>query len=440
MMNITVVGAGYVGLVTSACLAEMGHNIICFDTNRSKMAQLNNGQCPIYEPQLQALIQQNQLAQRLKFTERIQEAYEYPEIIFIAVGTPEKANGEADLSAVFQVAEQLKAHLTNDCIIVVKSTVPVGTNARLTEQLKQSSVQLTLVSNPEFLREGSAISDFFQGDRIVIGATDKYAIRIIKQLYAPLGQPIVVTTAKSAEMAKYASNAFLATKISFINEIAHICEKVGADVEQVAYCMGLDERIGSKFLKAGIGYGGSCFPKDTKALIQIAGNVAYQFELLKSVVHVNQQQIERFLSKIKKYVPQLHSAKITVLGLAFKPSTDDLREAPSIAIVNALLAQGAKITAYDPVALTNAKAIFADDITYTDDIHQAIFGADITLILTEWPQITALTAEQLLTMSVPIVLDGRNCLNAQQLQDNGIIYEGVGRFIPQFQSIGRAIT
>lgn len=436
-MNITVVGAGYVGLVTSAGLAQLGHNVICFDTNRAKIAQLNSGQCPIYEPQLQALIRGNQEAHRLKFTEHIHEAYQCPQMIFIAVGTPEKANGEADLFAVFQVAEQLKAHLKNDCIVIVKSTVPVGTNAKLTERLKQSSVRLTFVSNPEFLREGSAISDFFHGDRIVIGATDEYAIRKVKQLYAPLGQPIVVTTPKSAEMAKYASNAFLATKISFINEIANICEKVGADVEQVAYCMGMDGRIGSKFLKAGIGYGGSCFPKDTKALIQIAGNVAYDFELLKSVVHVNQQQIERFISKIKKYVPKLTSAKIAVLGLAFKPNTDDLREAPSIAIINALLAQGAKITAYDPVALNNAKTIFADGITYAEEINQAIFGADITIILTEWPQITKLTAAHLLTMSRPIVLDGRNCLNAQDLQENGIIYEGVGRFIPELQSIGR---
>lgn len=431
-MKIAVAGTGYVGLVTGTCLAEMGQTVVCFDVQKEKIAALQQGRSPIYEPGLEPLIQKNMNAGRLSFTADEKEAYGEADIVFLAVGTPEKEDGSADLTymeaAVFSIARTM----TKDIVLVTKSTVPVGTNERiraLMERWKPPFLRTSVISNPEFLREGSAVHDWFYGDRIVIGASeaDKEAAELLSRLYEPLGIPIVRTDLASAEMIKYASNAFLATKISFINEIANICEKVGATIDDVAYGIGLDKRIGSHFLQAGIGYGGSCFPKDTKALVQIAGNVQHKFELLEAVIQVNNHQQALLVEKAKQHM-SLRGKNVALLGLAFKPNTDDVREAASLVIANRLLAEGAHVVAYDPIATDNAKNHLPSTIRYASSVAEAIRGADAAFIVTEWDVIkqTPLSVFRE-KMRTPIIFDGRNCYSLDEAKQANVTYVSIGR-------------
>ncbi|RHW39531.1 UDP-glucose/GDP-mannose dehydrogenase family protein [Lysinibacillus yapensis] len=429
-MKLAVVGTGYVGLVTGVCLAEIGHHVTCIDIDEMKVEKMKKGIVPIYEPGLSELMNKNMAAGRLSFTSSHNEGFAGAEVVYIAVGTPQKDDGSANLTYVEQVAVTIAKTAKNETIVVTKSTVPVGTNDRLQtiiNQNKLSPIKIEVVSNPEFLREGSAIYDSFHGNRIIIGANTEEAAQKIAEINKPFGIFIYKTDIRSAEMIKYASNAFLATKISFINEIANICERVGADVEKVAVGMGLDQRIGSAFLKAGIGYGGSCFPKDTKALIQIAGNVEYDFELLKGVVNVNRKQQRILLNKLRGIVGNFEGKKIAVLGLAFKPDTDDLREAPSILITNELINGGAQVYAYDPIAIENAKKTLNSSIIYVEKLEDALEKADAALILTEWSEIKNMEISLFKTMKNPIVLDGRNCFSLVQMQESNVDYHSVGR-------------
>lgn len=431
-MKLAVVGAGYVGLVTSACLAEIGHHVICIDKDREKVETMKEGLSPIYEPGLSDLMKKNMKCGRLSFTTDYMEGLIDADIVYIAVGTPENEDGSANLSYVEEVATTIGQTAKKDTIVVTKSTVPVGTNNRLQKIIdlnKLYHIKIEIVSNPEFLKEGSAIYDSFQGDRIVIGANCEKAANVIEEINRPFGIPIYKTDLRSAEMIKYASNAFLATKISFINEIANICERVGADIEQVAVGMGLDKRIGPQFLKAGIGYGGSCFPKDTKALIQIAGNVQYDFELLKGVVNVNKKQQKKILNKVYELIDNVKGKKIAVLGLSFKPNTDDMREAPSVFIVNELATLGAKVYAYDPIAEENAKKVLDSSVVYVGKIDEALEEADAVLILTEWDEIRNLDISIFKTMKYPLIIDGRNCFELSVIDNYPIEYHSIGRSV-----------
>lgn len=430
-MNITVAGTGYVGLVTGVCLAEMGHQVTGIDIQREKIEMLREGRSPIYEPELQPLLEKNLRNGRLQFTTDPQHAYGNAEIIFIAVGTPEQKDGTANLEFVNDVAKTIAHNMKQNVIVCTKSTVPVGSNERIKNiinKTKPPTLQVGIVSNPEFLREGTAILDFFYGDRIVIGAECSKAADIIEQIYLPLNIPIIKTDIKSAEMIKYASNAFLATKISFINEIATICEKVGANIEEVSNGVGRDKRIGRHFLQAGIGYGGSCFPKDTKALVQLAGNVQHPFELLKAVIEVNNQQAVLPVMKAKEIIGSLMGKKVAVLGLAFKPNTDDVREAAALTIVKNLVEEGAKVTAFDPIAIPNAKRVLGNTIEYTNDIRLALKQSDLAIIATEWDEIKQLPLEIYEShMNQAIVIDGRNCYSLQEVQKYPITYLSIGR-------------
>lgn len=429
-MKIYVVGAGYVGLTTAVCLAEVGHHVTCIEVDEKKVEKLKKGISPIYEPGLTDLLLKHVSNDSLVFTTSHQEGYDQAEAIFIAVGTPENADGSADLTYVESVVTKIARTTKQDTIVVTKSTVPVGTNDRLQKIIncnKNSHVNINVVSNPEFLREGSAIHDSFYGDRIVIGTNNEHSAKVMEEIYKHFEIPIYKTDIRSAEMIKYASNAFLATKISFINEIANLCERVGADVEKVAHGMGMDQRIGHHFLNAGIGYGGSCFPKDIKALIQIAGNVAYDFELLKSVVKVNKIQKRILLKKLYERVRDVKGKKIAILGLAFKPNTDDMREAPSIPIIHELLELGAIIYAYDPVANENAKKVIPSLVQYTEQIDEAILEADAAIILTEWSEIINLDLNLFTTMKTPLIFDGRNCFDLEIINQYPIEYYPFGR-------------
>lgn len=431
LMNISVVGTGYVGLVTGVGLAEVGHHVTCIDVDETKIECLKKGKSPIYEPGLEELLERNILANRIKFTVSHSEGFKGADLIYIAVGTPQQEDGQADLSYVKQVAIDIAHNVVNDVIVVIKSTVPVGTNdwvkQMIQENLKQQ-VKVSMVSNPEFLREGSAVFDMFHGDRIVIGADNAEIFETMKEVYQPFGMPIYTTDIRSAEMIKYASNAFLATKISFINEIANICEKLGANVEDVATGMGMDQRIGQSFLKAGIGYGGSCFPKDTKALVQIAGGVNHDFALLKSVIEVNNQQRYTLLRKMQDRLGNLSGKRVALLGLAFKPNTDDMREAPSITIATELTLAGADIIAYDPIAIPNAKKILPGAVNYTEDIDEALKDADAVMILTEWEQVKKIKLSKFSElMKEPLVFDGRNCYSLEEIAKHHIEYYSVGR-------------
>ncbi|QHS23499.1 UDP-glucose/GDP-mannose dehydrogenase family protein [Virgibacillus sp. MSP4-1] len=429
-MNIAVVGTGYVGLVTGVTLSEIGHQVTCVDIDEEKVANMKKGVSPIYEPGLDELMHNNIRANRLFFTTNHQEAFEHVDVIYIAVGTPENEDGSANLMFVKNVAIQVAETVKNNVILVTKSTVPVGTNDKIKELVQENlkaNVQVKVVSNPEFLREGSAIKDSFEGDRIVIGSDDTEAAKIIEKINEPFGVPIYKTDIRSAEMIKYASNAFLATKISFINEIANVCERVGANVEDVAKGMGQDKRIGPQFLNAGIGYGGSCFPKDTKALIQIAGNVEYDFKLLKGVVNVNKQQQELLINKVNERVGDLSGKKIAVLGLAFKPNTDDMREAASIVVTNELINHGAEIMAYDPIAMKNAASVLDSKVQYTDSVEEAIRNSEAVLILTEWDEIKDIDLQTFKSMNYPLVIDGRNIFNLDEMKQFGIEYHSIGR-------------
>ncbi|MBO1511774.1 UDP-glucose dehydrogenase family protein [Metabacillus bambusae] len=430
-MKISVVGTGYVGLVTGVCLSEIGHNVTCIDINEEKVTSLKKGKSPIYEPGLEELMVKNIEENRLEFTSDLVKGYSGAEVIYIAVGTPQMEDGSADLSYVESVAKDVATYIKNDSIIVIKSTVPVGTNERvlaIIQSLVKGKYKVNIVSNPEFLREGSAVKDTFHGDRIVIGYAEESAGRVLESINKPFGIPIFKTDIRSAEMIKYASNAFLATKISFINEIANICEKIDANIEDVSKGMGLDKRIGEHFLNAGIGYGGSCFPKDTKALVQIAGQNLYDFELLSSVIRVNSNQQYLLVEKLKQRLGNLSGKTIALWGLAFKPNTDDMREAPSIVISQRLVDEGANVIAYDPIAIGNAKKILNKEVAYAESFSDAIKGADALLILTEWNEVKTFNLEEInQLMKTPIIFDGRNCFDLKDAMKANIEYYSIGR-------------
>jgi UDPglucose 6-dehydrogenase len=433
-MNICVVGTGYVGLVTGACFAEFGINAVCVDKDKNKIALLNNGAIPIYEPGLEELVKKNVKDGRLSFTTNIDKAIKDAIVVFIAVGTPPKDDGSADLSYVEDVAGSIARNLNGYKVIVTKSTVPVGTGEKIRKiilEVNKKQENFDIVSNPEFLREGSAIEDFMRPNRVVIGASSERAVEVMKELYRPLyliETPFVITNVESAEMIKYASNAFLATKISFINEVANICERVGADVHAVAKGMGLDHRIGSKFLHSGPGYGGSCFPKDTQAIAQIAKENNYTFEIVEAVINANKKQKERMIEKIVKMAGELKGKTIGILGLSFKPNTDDMRDAPSVDIINGLLKRGAKIKAYDPVAMDEARKIFNDDIKYCKNSYDAAEGSDALVLITEWNQFRNLDIGKIKgLLKSPIIIDLRNVYELQKMKELGIRYTGVGR-------------
>ncbi|KGM46392.1 UDP-glucose/GDP-mannose dehydrogenase family protein [Neobacillus niacini] len=430
-MKITVAGAGNVGLVTAVCFAEAGHQVTCLDTQKEKIEMLEKGHTPFFEPGLEPLLEKNLASGQLRFSTNPKQAYRGAEIIFIAVGTPEKKDGSVDLSYIYIASYHIAENIENDVIVCTKSTVPVGTNdiiKQILQHRKPRHLNVDVVSNPEFLREGSAIRDFYLGDRIIIGADNPKAASIMEQLYLPFQIPIVVTDTRSAEMIKYASNAFLATKISFINEIANLCEKVGANIDEVSFGMGMDKRIGLNYLQPGIGYGGSCFPKDTKALVQLAGNVLHPFELLESVIKVNQQQHSLLVRKAKERFGSLKGKKAAVLGLAFKPETDDIREAVSLTIIKELLGEGSFVSAYDPIAIPNAHKLLGNSIEYSTTIREAVKGADFAVIATEWDQIKHLPLDTYTAyMKEPIIFDGRNCYSLKDIQRYPITYVSIGR-------------
>ncbi|MGR9048629.1 UDP-glucose dehydrogenase family protein [Halobacillus faecis] len=429
-MKIAVVGTGYVGLVTGVSLSEIGHTVTCIDVDLEKIEKMQKGISPIYEPGLSEMMVKNLDEERLYFTTSHTVGFNNADVIYIAVGTPENEDGSANLNFVYQVAVDIATNIEKDTVVVTKSTVPVGTNNNIEEIIKKNmkkDLKVSVVSNPEFLKEGSAIYDSFNGDRIVIGTESEEAGDILEEINKPFGVPVFRTDVKSAEMIKYASNAFLATKISFINEISNICDRLEANVEDVAKGMGMDKRIGSQFLNAGIGYGGSCFPKDTKALIQIAGNVHYDFELLKGVVNVNKKQQSLIIDKLLERLPSIKGKKIAVLGLAFKPNTDDMREAASIVVTNHLVEEGAKVIAYDPIATENAKNILNAEVTYAENIKEAVYESDATLILTEWDDIKKIDSSLFSAMNYPLVIDGRNCFDLEEMRKCGVEYHSIGR-------------
>jgi UDPglucose 6-dehydrogenase len=421
---IGVIGTGYVGLVTAAGFAELGSDVWCVDIDEAKVARLRAGEVPIYEPGLDALLARN--AERLHFSTSLSEALEHARLLFVAVGTPPTYSGDADLSAVNAVIGAIPA--SDDHALVMKSTVPAGTGVAVKRMFaEQGKDGLAYVSCPEFLKEGSAVKDFMHPDRVVIGDVGDWAGDAVAELYAPLDAPLVRTDIASAEMVKLASNAFLATKISFINEIANVCEETGADVVEVARGMGLDDRIGPKFLQAGIGFGGSCFPKDVDALKQLAGNSGYHFQLLTAVIEVNELQKRRVIGKLHKHLGGLVGKRIALFGLAFKPNTDDMREASSLVLSARLNADGADVTAYDPVAEEQARALVSW-ISFADSPLDAAHGADAVVLVTEWPEFLALDwSEVASTMNGNLVIDGRNALDQTVVRAAGLAYEGVGR-------------
>lgn len=433
MKKIAVVGTGYVGLVTGTCLADLGNRVICVDIDEEKVEGLRHGILPIFEPGLEELVKRNVDQKRLFFSTSLEEGISESAIIFIAVGTPPRDDGGVDLSQVDAVAESIASHINGYKIIVNKSTVPAGTGARVEQIVKDGmkfKFEFDVVSNPEFLREGSAIEDFMKPDRVVIGSKSARALDVMSEIYSPLGimeVPIIRTNVESSEMIKYASNAFLSTKISFINEVANLCEMVGADIRTVAKGMGLDKRIGPLFLNAGIGYGGSCFPKDTLGIIEIGEKVGYDMKIVRSVVEENEKQKKVMLPKLKKFIGDLSGCTIGLLGLSFKPNTDDIREAPSITIIEQLLEEGAKVRAYDPIAMSHMKNLFPD-IDYAEDAYELAAGCDALLVVTEWNQFRDLDLERIkMDMNAPILIDGRNLYDPQKVKRLGFLYDGVGR-------------
>ncbi|MFA4993413.1 MAG: UDP-glucose/GDP-mannose dehydrogenase family protein [Candidatus Omnitrophota bacterium] len=429
-MNISIIGSGYVGLVTGACFAELGNKVICADNDPKKISYLKKGIVPIYEPGLGEMVKLNLKNKRLKFSSSISLAVKSSEVIFITVGTPALENGEADLTGIENVARSIALHMDGYRLIVEKSTVPVETCAWVKKTIStyvKKGHKFDVVSNPEFLREGSAINDFTHPDRIILGVESAKAKQIMSSLYQPLNRPILVTNIKSAELIKHASNAFLATKISFINAIARICDKVGADVKEVAQGMGLDNRIGRYFLHAGIGYGGSCFPKDLEAFINIAEKLGYDFDILKAVKNTNEEQIKFVLQKIKDELWVIKDKTIAVLGLSFKPNTDDLRNAPSIDLIKALIQEGSKVKVYDPKAMAKAKDLLKD-VIFCNDLYQAAKSADCLVVVTEWNEFKEMDFTRLKKLlKRPLVIDARNIYEPRLLREKGFIYIGVGR-------------
>jgi UDPglucose 6-dehydrogenase len=432
-MKIAVIGTGYVGLVTGTCLAETGNSVTCVDINQQKVEMLRSGESPIYEPGLQTLLHRNIAEQRLSFTSNLAEAVEDAAVVFLALPTPPGGDGSADLSYVLGASRDIALIISSYKVIVTKSTVPVGTADKVKAIFKQySDVEVAVVSNPEFLREGVAIEDFMKPDRIVIGTSDDRAKKILTELYTPYvrqGNPIIFMDERSSELTKYAANSFLATKISFMNEVANLCERVGANVDMVRLGIGADERIGKRFLFSGIGYGGSCFPKDVQALAKSAEENIYDFKILNAVMEVNAIQKTVLADKLNKYYDGDLSGKTFALwGLAFKPETDDIREAPALEIIEALLQQGAKVVAYDPEAMANVKALLGDKVAFADNQYEALNGADALLILTEWSVFRNPDFEKVGTLlKSKVIFDGRNLFGLEQMVDHGFYYNSVGR-------------
>ncbi|HQQ76081.1 MAG TPA: UDP-glucose/GDP-mannose dehydrogenase family protein [Thermoanaerobaculia bacterium] len=430
-MNICMVGTGYVGLVTGACLSDFGMDVSCIDKDESKIALLNKGVSPIYEPGLEELIHKNEKAGRLRFSTNVAEAIERSLVIFIAVGTPPKDDGSPDLSFIFQVAETIAEHMNGYKVVVTKSTVPTGTGAQIEEILKKNGkYKFSVVSNPEFLREGSAIEDFMHPDRVVIGSRDEEAIAIVKDVYSPLaiaGVPFVVTDVESAELIKYASNGFLALKITFINEIAMMCEKMGADVKDVARGMGLDKRIAPQFLNPGPGYGGSCFPKDSSAVVDLARKVGYTFELMEATLSANDRVKARMIDKVEGLCGSVDGKRVALLGIAFKPETDDIRESASLKLASDLLARGADVVAYDPAAMENARREMPG-LKLAEDQYACIAGADVLVLATDWNQFRKLDLPRIeKTMKAKNFVDLRNLYEPKEMKKAGWNYVGLGR-------------
>lgn len=425
-----MIGTGYVGLTTGACFAEIGHKVICVDNDKEKIKVLTQGQIPIYEPKLPELVLNNMKQKRLSFSSEIAEAVKNSKVLFIAVGTPPKETGEPDLSYVENVAKEIGANMPDYRLIVEKSTVPVQTGKWVKttiERYNPRKIQFDVASNPEFLREGSAVDDFLKPDRIVVGVETKKAEELMSEIYAPLKAKILFTDIESAELIKHASNAFLSMKISFTNAVSIICEKSGADIKKVTEGMGLDRRIGKDFLNAGIGYGGFCFPKDLMAFIRIAQDLGYDFNLLKEVQNINEEQKVKFVKKIEGLLWNLREKQIGILGLAFKPNTDDMRFAPSIDIIGYLKKEGASIKAYDPQAMERAKEIMPD-ITYCKSPYEVAENSECLAILTEWDEFRQLDLAKIKSLlKLPIVVDGRNIFDPKQMSELGFIYRGVGR-------------
>jgi len=432
-MHISIIGTGYVGLVTGTCFAEFGNDVICVDIDAEKIENLKRGILPIYEPGLDVLVAKNVKEERLTFTTSIKDAVERSLVIFIAVGTPPKDDGSANLQYVEDVVKDIARCMNGYKVIVNKSTVPVGSGKwikKLIQENQKEKIPFSVASNPEFLREGSAIEDFMRPDRVVIGSDSSEAIAIMKDLYSPLyliETPFVITNLETAELIKYAANAFLATKISFINEMANLCERIGADVHHVALGIGLDNRIGKKFLHPGPGFGGSCFPKDTRALVQVAQKYDYDIRIVRAVIEVNEQQRLRMIKKIKDAVGDLRGKTLGVLGLSFKPNTSDMREAPSITIIEGLQREGARIKAFDPVAMEEAKK-FLKDVLYCNDTYEVAEGSDALIFITEWNQFRSLDLDRVRKLlRQPIIIDLRNIYEPQKMREKGFQYTCVGR-------------
>lgn len=430
-MKIAVAGTGYVGLVTGACLSEVGHCVTCVDIDEKKVETMKKGISPIYEPGLDELLKKNYDEGKLNFTTDYKNTYKDADVIFMGVGTPEREDGSANLDYVFTVCKQIAQNIEKDCLVVVKSTVPIGTNDKVEDFLKENlatDVKVEVASNPEFLAQGTAVRDTLHASRIVIGVESINAENILREIYNPFNQQIVCTNRRSAEMIKYASNDFLALKISFMNEMANVCEIVGANIEDVAKGMSYDKRIGDKFLNAGIGYGGSCFPKDTKALHWLANDNGYEIKTIKAAIEVNENQKFKLFRKAKERFGSLKGKKVAVLGLTFKPGTDDLREAPSIPNVRRLLDEGAEVIAYDPVGIDNFKKLYPTEIKYTDNPYEAIKDADMTFIFTEWNEIKEINIECYENMmNIPVIFDGRNCYKLNEFEKNQVEYYSIGR-------------
>lgn len=436
-MKIAVAGTGYVGLVAGVCFAEVGHAVTCVDIDEKKVKLMESGVSPIYEQDLEGLMQKNYSEGRLNYTTDYAKAYREADAIFIGVGTPEQPDGSANLSYIATVARQIAENIEKDCLVVVKSTVPVGTNDKVEQFIKDfliNDVKVEVASNPEFLAQGTAVHDTLHAARIIIGTESKWAEEILMNIYKPFNLPIVSVNRRSAEMIKYASNDFLALKISYMNDIANLCELVGADIQDVAKGMSFDARIGAKFLNAGIGYGGSCFPKDTKALEYLARQNGYELKTIQAAIDVNKEQKTKLFKKASYRLITFNGLKVAVLGLTFKPGTDDLREAPSLENVPLLLERGANIFAFDPVGVENFKKVYPEgksgqgSITYVDKVEKALKGAHLCLIFTEWGEVKAITPEAYKElMRVPLVYDGRNIYDVRAMENAGVEYYSIGR-------------
>lgn len=432
MKRIAVVGTGYVGLVTGTCFAETGNQVVCVDIDEKKVERMRNGEVPIYEPHLDVVFERNINAQRISFTTNLKEAVDFAEIIFLALPTPPGEDGSADLSYVLNVADQLGSIMSEYKVIVDKSTVPVGTAEKVGQAIKRNArVEFAVVSNPEFLREGFAVDDFLNPDRVVIGTSDERAAKIMTELYKPFirdGHPLIVMDEKSAELTKYAANSFLATKITFMNEIANFCEKVGADVDKVRQGIGSDSRIGHKFLYPGIGFGGSCFPKDVSALVKSGKEYNYEFEIIQSVLDVNERQKVVLVDKLMNYFGDISGMQFALWGLAFKPDTDDIREASALYMINAIKAAGGSVVAYDPEAMDNVKDVLGDQIRFVEDQYEALNGSDALLIATEWSAFRNPDFDKMKScLKEPVIFDGRNIYELEEMEDKGFYYNSIGR-------------